>query len=72
MEGRTLKGVGVDHVDQVGHLAGQHERADVTQLLGELPGKAHEVVPANGHDLGREGVVVVEDVALGVVRHQLL
>lgn len=66
------QGEGVKQSDGIGDLDAEDDRSKASKIAGHLRAKGDEVLPADGADLDGEGVLVVVDVALGVVGDELL
>lgn len=68
----TLAGVGIYQVQKVGDFPNDADLSYSPERVGELLGQADDVVLAHGHHLHRCRVLVVVDVAAGVVGDELL
>ena len=68
----TLTAVRVDQVNQAGDLLYHAYLSKSTQGVGQLGGQTHHVVFADRHHFNADSVLVVVNVAAGVLRDQLL
>jgi hypothetical protein len=66
------QGEGVKQSNGVGDLDAEDERTKSTEVTRRLGAEGNQVLTAYGADLDREGVLVVVDETLGVMRDELL
>ena len=65
-------GEDIDHLHERRDLIHEHQRAQTTQVLRQLPREQHQVVLADGRDLHGRRVLVICSVTLKILRDQLL
>lgn len=68
----TLGCIGIHQVEDIGDLVDHTDLANATQGVGHLGRQAYDVVLAHRHHLDADRVLVVVDVAAGVVGDELL